>query len=236
MSSQNTAKSSDPYYSTIFARTGCSTRNLRCRGLTAVMKKSYFPDYRFVSGGCLQRREGSEKVSGMSRGRRVDAEIQKWVKRQISSPHAKTNPKMHKKLHLFSRAFIALTHRLQLVPIGTQVVVRDEQCDIATLVDVVFVDKSGGVVVVELKTGFEGYNERSNARMKREFSSITNAPVNQHHMQLAFTHHMFEHTFPEFGSAAALLIRMTDTGAHVRSLDKHVQKIVRRVLAQGKVI
>jgi hypothetical protein len=124
--------------------------------------------------------------------------------------------------------------RLELRPLGAQVVVRCEHADLATLVDCVFLNAQNSIVLVELKCGFEGYVDRANADMRGDFKSLTNAPKNQHQIQLAFTSCMFERTFPEFGRVDALVVRMTDTGAHVRSVDSEVDRIAREVFARGR--
>ena len=238
------------FHKEILARTGRSTRCLRGRGITAVMKGKFFPDYvyRHAIGAPVLDKTGKVGATtkrgrggGMARGRQVDNEIQRWIQEgddaQGAVPLKNKKIKIPKGaqplLHPFSRAFIALTERLRLTPVASQVVVRDERCNIATLVDAVFLNAKGRVVVVELKTGFEGYNDVSTGRMLAEFAHLSNAPANQHKVQLAFTHAMFEMTFPEFGSADALLIRMTSEGAHVRSLIERDSAAARRAMRKG---
>jgi hypothetical protein len=58
-------------------------------------------------------------------------------------------------------------------------------------VDAVFVNSKGNTVVVELKTGFEGYNETSTGKMRGVFSNLTDCLANQHKVQLALTSAMF---------------------------------------------
>lgn len=219
-------------FAEIVARTGSSTRCMHGRGITAVIKAKFFPDYAFRPSACniAPPKHVHNSKNGMSRGRLVDGQIQKWIKSR-NDIIKKKPPTMH----LFARAFVELTKKLKLTPIGTQIVVRDERCDIATLVDSVFINSKGRVVIVELKTGFEGYNDTSNARMKGKFSYLSNAPANQHQLQLAFTRCMFEGTFPEFGEVHALLIRMTDSGAHVRSLDRRVGETAKEIVRRGMV-
>ena len=112
-------------------------------------------------------------------------------------------------------------------------VVRDEESDVATLADGVFVDKEGSTVVLELKTGFENYNDRSTGNMKGDFSFLTNCPGNQHRVQLALTAEMFEKTFPELGAVKTILVRMTSKGAHVVKLrsNSKIRSTARAVLA-----
>ena len=218
----------------------------------------------------------------MSRGRRVDVEVERWIKSRVRAATATTatttttattrgsiiapfstrafvaassaasaaasaagatnararvgsvDGSVVDPTHPLARAFVALTHRLRLVPVGAQVVVRDEQCDLATLVDGVFVNERGRVVLVELKCGFEGYNDTSNGRMRHPFRAFTNAPKNQHQIQLAFTRCMFERTFPEFGRVDARIVRMTERGAHVTTIDDDLDATARRVFAAGR--
>lgn len=201
-----------------------------------MIRELYYPEYAFT--GSANPPSGKRADNGMSRGRRVDAEVQGWIRERLRQPTALRNPTSVRSRtpHVFCRAFIALMERLRLRPIGAQVVVRCDRCDLATLVDAVFVDARERVVLVELKCGFEGYVDRSNGKMRGVFGELSNAPKNQHQIQLAFTRCMFERTFPEFGRVDALVVRMTETGAHVRSVDAAVDRIARGVFARGKKI
>ena len=213
----------------IVSRTGRSTKCLRGRGITGVIKDKYFPKYKYrgpTDGRDRSHAPGAAKkrgkAGGMARGRLVDNEVQRWMEKGLAPSPS---------LHPFSRGFIALVTRLRLTPVATQVVCRDESCNIATLVDAVFLNAQGRIVVVELKTGFDGYNDSSNGRMREDFKHLSNSPHNQHKVQLAFTQVMFEKTFPEFGVTDALLIRMTGDGAHVRSLgsrEAHAARLATR--------
>lgn len=226
----------EDHYAEKLSRTGCSTRNLRCRGLTLVLKDRFYHDYKF-----LGRDETPINISrdGMARGRRVDHEIQRWIKEKThkSSGRGRVVGRAMKKpsvMHPFSRAFIELTKKLNMRPLASQVVVRDENCDIATLVDAVFLDERDKIILVELKCGFEGYVEKSNARMRRPFSCFPNSPRYQHQLQVCFTKHMFLATFPEFQHVEALVVRMTEKGAHVSRTDPKIEEIVKSLLLQKK--
>lgn len=234
---------------------------MRCRGLTAITRERYYPEYVFVPGGGAWSGGGGVPKKkrgdgGMARGRRVDVEVERWIKSRVRASTGSTTKKKfstrafvaassktkdpkdpkdpNEPTHSLARAFVALISRLRLVPVGAQVVVRDEQVDLATLVDGVFVDERGRVVLVELKCGFEGYNDTSNGRMRPPFRKFTNAPKHQHQLQLAFTRCMFERTFPEFGRVDARIVRMTDRGAHVTRIDDDLDATARRVFAAGR--
>ena len=237
----------EDHYAEILRRTGSSPMNLRHRGLTVVLKDRFYFDYKFqgrtTGGGGGEsgpgRGRANGKNGGMSRGRVVDHQVKAWIKRALSREQKRKNPeatKKHDKLHAFSRAFIELTRRMRLRPIGTQVVVRNDACDLATLVDAVFLDERNKVVLVELKCGFEGYLDKANARMKPPFVDVPNSPRYQHQLQLCFTRHMFRRTFPEFGQVNALIVRMTETGAHVTPIDQRIETKVKKLMEKEKPV
>ena len=226
-------------YAAIIKRTGNSAGHMSGRGITAVIKSNYYPDYVFTKGPPFETAVNASGKKGRSRGLMVDHQVQKWIKGQGAAPHElrgmfEDQGAQPLTFHPFARAFIELTQKLELTPIGTQVVVQDERCNVATLVDAVFLNAKGRVVLVELKTGFEGYNDTSNGDMKTDFAYLTNAPANQHQIQLAFTRCMFEETFQELGEVHAVIVRMTDSGAHVQPLDHRVWQTARAVLRKGR--
>ena len=217
-----------------------------CRGLTAIIKKNYFSNYKYTFSGTQGENYGKhvprDKQGGMARGRRVDNDVERWIKASVrpeaskrAAPQDILNRK-HKQPHVYAQAFIALMKKLDLTPLGAQVVVRDEACNLATLVDGVFLNRAKRVVLIELKCGFEGYNETSSGKMHAPFGAYSNAPCNQHQLQLAFTRCLFERTFPEFGKVGALLVRMTNTGAHVHTIRECVDRVVRRIIANAETV
>jgi len=232
-------------YISIIKKTGSAAGHMRGRGLTDVIKSGYYPNYVFsiaVKGSARDPGikppfgvQGEKK--GRWRGNLVDHQVQAWIKGALKDATPSTPERkaacLDASLHQFSRAFIELTQRLELTPIGTQVVVQNEQCNIATLVDAVFLNTQGHIVLVELKTGFDGYNDASNGDMNADFAFLSNAPANQHQIQLAFTQCMFESTFKEFGEVHAVVIRMTDSGAHVTPLDRRIFQTTQAILQKG---
>lgn len=234
----------EKHYAEILRRTGCSPGHLRHRGLTDVLKERFYFDYKFngrTSGGGGPRQR-LKNGGGMARGRVVDHEVQLWIKNAVDpdgEKQKKANPMKQKKketLHAFSRAFIELMRRMRMRPIGTQVIVRDASCDLATLVDAVFLNERNKIVLVELKCGFEGYNDTSNALLKKPFLDVPNSPRYQHQLQLSFTRQMFHGTFPELGNVDAMLVRMTHSGAHVTPVDSKIEKVVKKIMQKQKKV
>ena len=221
----------------ILRRTGSSPGCLQCRGLTAVLKDRYYSDYQYQGGAMAL---GTEKT-GWSRGRVVDNEVHDWIKNRTNfKSKSKSNGikrKLTKKwedMHSFSRAFIELTRRLKLTPVGTQVVVRSKDCDLATLIDAVFLNEHNNIVLVELKCGFNGYIDTASGLMSAPFSRFKDSPKYQHQLQLGFTKQMFHKTFPEFNKVDAMVVRMTESGAYVNKINKNIDEIAKRIILLNK--
>lgn len=227
----------------ILKRTGSSPGHLKCRGLTAVLKERYYFDYVYKGGALAPRADLKCKKTGFVRGSLVDNEVQLWIKKYTKSkietrPHnaVKVTKKNWNDMHSFSRAFIELMRRMKLKPVGTQVVVRSKACDLATLIDGVFLNEDNKIVLVELKCGFNGYVDKSNGNMKGPFSCLKNSPKFQHQLQLCFTKLMFHETFPEFKQVDAMIVRMTESGAYVHKIEKKIEDIVRRIILLNKKV
>jgi len=111
-------------------------------------------------------------------------------------------------------------------PVHAQLVVHNPRESIATKVDLVCQRDNGSLVVVELKCGFDGKALRSCTahKMLAPFHMLNDCPFHQHQVQLAFTYHMFCHSFMK-GSREpvpnihAVLIYVRET--HVLRLPLH---------------
>ena len=191
-----------------FIRSGDSRTPLR--GITLVMGRVFFPGYRYTDRAATKRRQSLETKTqahrtkeirqpsdGMRRGRLIDREIQQYV-REIhegveNGPAAagETGPRRHK----YTERMIAAMTQLQLTPVATQTVVGDISTGFATAVDIVCINARNEMCIIEQKAGFEGYNHIGNGRMLHEFSGVSNAPMNQHQLQLALTTWLFFKTF-----------------------------------------
>lgn len=195
--------------------TGRSTRCLGGRGLTALLRRAFYPkyDYHNVKGKLSAKGAGASKAvggfkKGMERGRLVDAELSKWADRGTPVRHA------------YARKFLAWCKREKYTPVASQVCVADAGADVGTLVDLVLADARGRLLVVELKCGFQGHYDAYSGRLRAPFADATDCPRNQHLLQLAFSVHMFRATFPELGAPRAALVRIVDGGVESTPLPR----------------
>jgi hypothetical protein len=106
---------------------------------------------------------------------------------------------------------IAALRRKNLTPVAGQVPCFDLEARIGTAADVVCVDGSNRLVIVELKTGYSGgAHMASNNTLKPPFQEYSDAPMHQHFLQLAATLSLFESTYCK--RARGLLQRVDDAG------------------------
>lgn len=184
------------------------------------MTSGIHTDRRDVSGRVQQRGGGKPKVvthedrksRGLSLGTKVDLQLQKAtlainrygvsVQRYLVLTRASAqHPHRRDPLHPLTRRILERLVELKWHPITCQLPVSSKSGRIATLVDMLCFDlTTKRLVVVEAKTGFRTYYERSNAKLKAPFDDNLNSPRNQHQLQLSATKHLFLQTF---GLAAA---------------------------------
>ncbi len=194
----------------------------RLRGLTDGLRSTYWPTYRYkgkdpgVTNGA-----GGGKRAGMARGTAVDAELA----RLTESAHR--GERAAKPSTYATRALAAL-ERLGLEPCVPQVAVA--AAPIGTAVDLLCADQEGKPVCVELKCGFDGYFDRGCGPMRNEMRAFLDSPRWQHMLQLACTARMFARTHGIH--PRALLLRITERGAHFYWLDKRVARLADAALAR----
>ena len=99
---------------------------------------------------------------------------------------------------------------------------------------IVCIDDTGTAVVVELKCGFRGYFLKGNDRMLHEYKHLSNAPRNQHMLQLAITCRLFALTYPGV-AFRGLLIRSEEKGVEWQNLERNIYKESSRALQRMKI-
>jgi len=183
------------------------------------MKATYFPKYRYTgkvaTPGDQKGARGAQ--AGMRRGRLVDREMDMFVACQGDA--RKFASTLKRKPHAYTARMTAALTKLELRPVDTQTVVGDIETGFATAVDILCVDKHGEPCLVEQKCGFAGYYERSNDQMLHELAEYSNAPLNQHQLQLSLTAWLFYKTFG-IRVKKAFVIRIVDTGVFFHELQQ----------------
>jgi hypothetical protein len=70
--------------------------------------------------------------------------------------------------------------------------VGDKDLRLGTGVDILCLDEHGGIILIEVKTGYEsGYTGPASQRMKEPFNMLDMSPWSQHQLQLLATRELF---------------------------------------------
>ncbi len=105
------------------------------------------------------------------------------------------------KLHKYTRSLFVLLEENNLRPHASQVHVGSKSLNIATAIDLLCIDttRPRSLVVVEIKTGYNGYLLKSTRKMKSPFDQVDNHPLNQHRLQAAVTELLFRKAYTGVG-------------------------------------
>ena len=151
---------------------GFTVNGAAMRGCIHRLREAFYPDFdvRYVIKSKKRKRGSGE---GRKLGKRVDEEIEKLAKGEKV-----------KGLHAYSKNWLSAVIHWRWRPVGAQVMIYDEALQIATAIDCIYKDAKGRLVVIEIKTGFDGYADKSTHFMREPLAEVTNAPLNQHFLQL----------------------------------------------------
>ena len=194
----------------------------RLQGITKKLFLTFYPTYRFTGAISGFSNGVGGAGGGMRRGTKVDVEMRKACE-DVRNGRA---PTVH---HPYAQKALKALQALQLKLVDAQVPVFCAATGFKTYIDIVCIDEKGVAVVVELKCGFRGYHDRSSGRMLHEFKTLTNAPKNQHMLQLAITSRMFALTYPGI-AFRGLLLRSEERGVEWTNMDENVYKHSMRAL------
>lgn len=101
-----------------------------------------------------------------------------------------------------------------LLPYATQKPLEYTQLDIAHPLDVLCLDADGGIWIVEVKTGYEGYLDAcTDKRMEAPLHNQTDSAANQHQVQLAVQRELFIKTYPKKTLAGEFILHLTESAA-----------------------
>lgn len=110
-----------------------------------------------------------------------------------------------------TRAFWKEMQERKLTPIDSQVVVSKmhKGREIASAVDVMALDPTGGIIIIEVKCGFTGYYTAcTKRRMNAPLQARTDCLANQHQIQLAATLELFRATFPDLKVKQSMIMHI----------------------------
>lgn len=158
------------------------------------------------------------QTRGLLLGSRVDRQLQQVTACMIDYPHLNLVDFLQKKNAPVLDSRLVVRHRIQtlrgtlnkhtreiirvlalrdLRPIQSQVVVCHEELRVGTAVDLVCRhNKSGRIVIIEIKTGYDGYYFHHTVHnMLSPFTKLNDSPHNQHMVQLALTLAMYARVY-----------------------------------------
>lgn len=194
-------------------------------GITELLRRCYYPDYRYRGGATGEKGKGPR---GMRRGTKVDVEVRGVVRALAAGETWKPG----RDTHPLTTKFVRALDVLGLEPVTAQTCVGDPGEGLATGVDLVAMDrKTGRLVLVELKCGFNGYNDRGTGPMRHELAGFMNSPRFQHQLQLAVTLELFVRTFG-LAPQTAYVLCANDNGVAYHELEPAVKALAPAMVAR----
>ena len=172
-----------------------NSKEIYVKGLLPVLSKFFWPDYEFIPSAYKKKgnKTGiSNRFEGLYRGDIVHKQLELYVnKGGIKSIHLLFNS-----IHPFTKKAIIALNLWKWVPIVSEFTIYDENLNLATRVDLLCLDESKDIVLVEWKCGMDNYVNRGNKPMKGPLKeSYSNSPSNQAYLQLLFTKLIIEYTY-----------------------------------------
>ena len=177
------------------------------RGLTRALHDVFWPDYAYqesiydatprlkTKSSKGKKRGGglmAAQRNGLSRGTRTHRQLEDYVNMPIEE-FLRENGKT---LDVYTSKAIVAFREWELVPLRAEVPVFDEATQVATSIDTLCMDKSGALVLVEVKTGFDNYLMRGSGPMKGPLQfSYSNSPLNQAFLQALFSNELMNRCY-----------------------------------------
>lgn len=212
-------------------------KEIRLSGITKKLKKHFYPNYvysrnRYSTGTGV--RNASE---GRNRGTIVHRQIRDFFNMsdtkffdRYRSPTAKKKDPLKEEIHEYTQKLVLAMDKWGLEPIVSELPVMDLKRKVATAVDGLCIDKkTGSLVMLEWKCGFDHYLNQGNAQMlgPKTLTKYSNCPLNQAKLQLAFTKDMFEKTY-DIPVEYAWVINLTQQAVMPHSLNSDFTQVVEK--------
>lgn len=172
-----------------------SATNLKLRGITKRLKKRFYPCVR--KGWVVPKKKtqtgGPKLVKGIKGGKLVHGQVELFVehaKRGTLNHFTKENNPDPRLIKIVNE-IIARKYQL----LYSEYKVGSKELRLGTGVDILCMDEDGGIIVIEIKTGYEsGYIGPSTQRMNAPFETLDRSSWAQHQLQLLATSQLFSMT------------------------------------------
>jgi hypothetical protein len=163
-------------------------------GLHPTLKACFYPTYSFSASrdiAAVATPHAEHAYYGMRAGIKLDTAITKSVEDFVRTNVRPNIAKLPKAVRHF---WLMCEHR-GWTPTGSQVTVGCSILQVATRADVVCAAEGGGIVLLEIKSGYS-YCQEGNAMLKAPYTDRRNSPLNQHHLQLLLSKVLYQRTHP----------------------------------------
>jgi|SRR6056297_2371792 len=187
----------------------CTDHVVRAKGLTKIIKGAFFSNYEPVyskettqmrkkrnknysretqrkhgiSGEeMLRRKVNNKRLKGFTLGNVVHDELCSWAR----STNEKEWAEQNKTLNTFTIEIMKVLKAMKIEPLYGEWPIFDEHVPYATSIDMIGISgrAKGKLVLIEIKTGYDGYFDKGNAKMTRTpLKRVINSPQNQAFIQ-----------------------------------------------------
>jgi len=204
------------------------------RGLTRALRDVFWPDYAYQESiydatprSKTKRSKGKNRGGGLkfaqrrglSRGTKTHRQLEDYV----NMPMEEFLHQNGKTLDVYTSKAIVAFREWGLVPLRAEVPVFDEATQVATSIDTLCMDKSGGLVLVEVKTGFDNYFMRGSGPMQGPLQfSYSNAPLNQAFLQALFSNELMSRCYG-ISADHIYVVNIGKTGITASSVPRDLQ-------------
>jgi hypothetical protein len=195
----------------------------RLRGLCKLLRHTFYPDYRY------ERNPGSHGGRSPGAGRAWGRAVDRALSRYVATP-ASSRARVRASMNEDARRIVSLleSHGYDLA--YAQVGCAAPGTNICTFADLVC-RYGTRLVPVEIKACAAHYYDRGTGRLRAPFGVHSNAPRNQHQLQLAVTTELLRSTFPTHAWAdGALVVRVDADGLQTLPLQPWAAKAARAMV------
>lgn len=209
----------------------------RAKGITKILKGAFYQDYAptyspkkkpskgrgrgkpktkgLTASQLLAQKIADERVKGIKLGNIVHEELCDWAR----IPSTEEWSRKHPRPNTYTVKVIRELARLRIEPLYGEWPIY-ANWGIATGIDIVgaSADYGGRLVLIEIKTGYEGYFKRGNKQMTRTpMKRVPNSPQNQAFLQCLIARAMLEKEYGISG-VIGLVIRVRMDGVNVYAI------------------
>jgi hypothetical protein len=190
-----------------------NTNTVYARGLTKTLDSCFSPEFSIkVALKGVEKNLKTRKRGGKSTGITVDNQVERWASSQnVPKPH----PKFLKlKNELTSRGY---------TPLVSQLTLGCNALRLGTKIDLLCRNRTGGLVLFELKCGFEDYYDVQNQGfMLFPFQDLKQSFRNKHYIQLWISCWLFQHSSHKYSGEKlenAFILHIYSDDSNILKLD-----------------